>query len=667
MSSLPLSDVHGDIALKAWEREALPRDTYADTWAGAEAKLLSDDEMRQFVVDGYLQIDSGVSKATNEAIYRKMKYLAEFSNPGNNIMPNVPQVRNVILSPKVRGALTSILGPNYHEHPHRILHDLPPKALGGRTQPQNYHKDNQSPMARPTRHHPNWVMVLYYAQDTPKKVGPTGAMPGSQYDRLAGHMEADERGLGKYMEGKAGTCTIVHFDLVHRGNVNLHASRTRCMLKLVFQRTQPPTGPTWDCKSDKFTLPKKYLSPYNLLPVWCHMWDWLCGKTGEKAFESLSSLHGEFKKKSLGDWIKGMDADHSNSKRGGYTPTACAYWIAGHGGKEGITALVTAITEAKNPRDEWLIRDTVTYMLPASYALGAIGSPAVDSILKALETAAKGKLKECGTAFSMISDKKGGTVRIREAYGEKRWMSIDKTRGGSWAKGLIIMSSDARKAVKITLRPRGNNEFVLQFPDGTRLHENGLGDKKLRAIKGAGSTDAGQLDIWVRSNLIFALGEMGVGASHALEPLLDMLANEPCQKIARILTEVVGDIAAGVASAHKKEKKVSIDVVRKTARVLGSLISRPDNKHWLSEEHYRIFNPNDQIRISAATGLLKLREFATPAEKDLTIALADTCGYVQWLCIQTLIAIDTPQSLKVAIRALSSQWYDGTLTRDVTF
>eukprot|EP00954_Amorphochlora_amoebiformis_P019959 1335915-Amorphochlora_amoeboformis.AAC.2 len=91
MSSLPLSDVHGDIALKAWEREALPRDTYADTWAGAEAKLLSDDEMRQFVVDGYLQIDSGVSKATNEAIYRKMKYLAEFSNPGNNIMPNVPQ------------------------------------------------------------------------------------------------------------------------------------------------------------------------------------------------------------------------------------------------------------------------------------------------------------------------------------------------------------------------------------------------------------------------------------------------------------------------------------------------------------------------------------------------------------------------------------------------
>jgi hypothetical protein len=39
------------------------------------------------------------------------------------VYPDIPELCEVTLSPTVRGALTSILGPGYTQHPHRTMHN----------------------------------------------------------------------------------------------------------------------------------------------------------------------------------------------------------------------------------------------------------------------------------------------------------------------------------------------------------------------------------------------------------------------------------------------------------------------------------------------------------------------------------------------------------------
>ena len=42
-------------------------------------------------------------------------------NPGNNILPLVPEMRHVLKSPEVHGALQTLLGPGYLEQPAPFL------------------------------------------------------------------------------------------------------------------------------------------------------------------------------------------------------------------------------------------------------------------------------------------------------------------------------------------------------------------------------------------------------------------------------------------------------------------------------------------------------------------------------------------------------------------
>ena len=58
-------------------------------------------------------------------------------NPGNNLLPKVPDLMQVFNHPVVHGALQSILGHDYYLHLHRHVHDRPP---GGKD--QKMHKDS---------------------------------------------------------------------------------------------------------------------------------------------------------------------------------------------------------------------------------------------------------------------------------------------------------------------------------------------------------------------------------------------------------------------------------------------------------------------------------------------------------------------------------------------
>ena len=89
-----------------------------------------------------------------------------------------PMLREVLDEPHIRGALQSLLGPNYYLHFHRHDHVNFPDAA----QPLHKDGDNHSHLSIDgmRRYHPTrYVMLFYYPQDTPVERGPTGIVPRS--------------------------------------------------------------------------------------------------------------------------------------------------------------------------------------------------------------------------------------------------------------------------------------------------------------------------------------------------------------------------------------------------------------------------------------------------------------------------------------------------------
>ena len=85
--------------------------------------LLDDAEVQRFIVDGYLTVHADYPARFHDAIYQQIESVFEQEgNPGNNILPRVPQLQHVFEHPAVKGALTSLLGPGYILNPHRHCH-----------------------------------------------------------------------------------------------------------------------------------------------------------------------------------------------------------------------------------------------------------------------------------------------------------------------------------------------------------------------------------------------------------------------------------------------------------------------------------------------------------------------------------------------------------------
>ncbi|SVB42125.1 uncharacterized protein METZ01_LOCUS194979, partial [marine metagenome] len=175
-----------------------------------DAHYLFDDEaMKQFIIDGYYVIETDFPKEFHRDIYRKTQEIIEKDgNPGNNLLPRVPEIQQVYDHSAVRGALTSILGPDYIMHAHRHPHVNPAESKGG-----GWHKDSYWGYRKMRDHHPRWLMAMYYPQDVTIENGPTGVIPGTQYFE-ARPEEEDRHGIP--MTGTAGSVIVIHFDLWHR-------------------------------------------------------------------------------------------------------------------------------------------------------------------------------------------------------------------------------------------------------------------------------------------------------------------------------------------------------------------------------------------------------------------------------------------------------------------
>ncbi len=255
---------------------------------------LNDEQMRTFICDGVLVLDSGINPSVHNQIFDKINWnnTHEF-NMGNNVLPRIPELQQVLDSPIIDGALQSVLGDDYLLHPHRFMHASEPidadqqgiKLLGGEHGPQMgkgssgtsyWHQDAQSPLARGRYHVPRFAMILYFPQDTPVERGPTRVIPGTQ---LQARIFSEDYPNAFVPDNiRAGTCLLISFDIAHAALSN-RTDMSRYMFKFVFMRTRHPAGPTWQGGEDSWHTPAARLSSaYVYDDAWEYIWNWLRGK-----------------------------------------------------------------------------------------------------------------------------------------------------------------------------------------------------------------------------------------------------------------------------------------------------------------------------------------------------------------------------------------------------
>ena len=174
--------------------------------------LLGDEQVRRYITDGYIEIDYRIDPEIHVAIARKLSEMVEEGpNLGNNVLPRVPEFRHVLNCPEVQGALISLLGPKYIEHPHRYCHERRP--LGDKSEDiadvvaRATHQDSYTPISSPRQHYPRLARIIYYPQDTPIKLGPTHVTPGTAYHKT---VTDEDRHTGRPMTGPAGSLWITH-------------------------------------------------------------------------------------------------------------------------------------------------------------------------------------------------------------------------------------------------------------------------------------------------------------------------------------------------------------------------------------------------------------------------------------------------------------------------
>ena len=334
--------------------------------------LLTDEQMRQYIVDGYVMLEPSVPDDLHETIRRKLADVLEAGiNPGNNVLPRVPEMRHILNSPEVRGALISALGEGYIEHPHRYCHHLAPVADPD-PEPEiklaaNCHQDAYTPLGRPRQHYSRFARIMYYPQDTPIELGPTHAIPGTQFHK---RLTDEDRAQALPMEGKAGTVSLTHFDVGHAAGVNL-LNQPRDMIKFIYVRASEPTAPSWDCQNLRWQNPEAIETPHNLELVWSHMWDWLCGKRDR--YESFRSNGVQSTTNHLYQYIAALEEDEDLADR-----LRAIYNLAGFGSDaaEAIPALISMLDN-----------DHQAARVAAVYTLGAIGEPAIEPLMDRLKAA----------------------------------------------------------------------------------------------------------------------------------------------------------------------------------------------------------------------------------------------------------------------------------------
>jgi hypothetical protein len=245
--------------------------------SGDKAYLLDDAAIVKFIIDGYLLIETDFPDEFHDAICRQIDAIFEKEgNPGDAILDKGADLHQVYQDPRVRGALTSILGMDYAMNGHRHCHYTTSGHPGG-----HWHQDSVN-----MRHHQiERVLAMYYPQDVVEEMGPTIVLPGTQYHNMPSTYMASYMNFKSQvaLNVKAGTVAITHYDVWHAWMPN-HSGRARRMLKFLFDRTTAPTAPSWNAAPDYAFNPNPFSlsidaqsDAYKHRLMWRGVWDWLQG------------------------------------------------------------------------------------------------------------------------------------------------------------------------------------------------------------------------------------------------------------------------------------------------------------------------------------------------------------------------------------------------------
>ena len=188
--------------------------------------LLTSKEMARFAADGFLRFDDLVPDDLNKAAYEQMAQNQIERPASGTALPEIwgdSALGQIFRLPKVQGIMESLVGPA-PLYDHHAVHTVNANNASG----QIWHAD----AIIDTRMHFD-VQFFYFCHDTPRQMGGTMILPGSQYRRIS---ETDiaryHNFLGQYpMVCKAGTMMVAHHGIWHCAQPNLTADK-RYMFKL---------------------------------------------------------------------------------------------------------------------------------------------------------------------------------------------------------------------------------------------------------------------------------------------------------------------------------------------------------------------------------------------------------------------------------------------------
>ncbi|MDE0222723.1 MAG: HEAT repeat domain-containing protein, partial [Spirochaetaceae bacterium] len=374
----------------------------ADAALAAEPILLDDRQMREFVTRGYLtfrlDLPDAFHRRVRERALEDIRRCEEAGtrSPLNNALPRIPALRRVFDHPFVAGALTSILGAGYYLHLHRHMHDNRPGSDAQTIHQDSLGNSRYAVDGNRRHHHCRWAMAFYYPQDTTLDMGPSAVAPCSQYLTEGAGLDAEQA-----LEGPAGTVTIVHYDLFHRGLANWSGD-TRLMIKFLFARMEEPVRPSWNAAQAAW--PEEPGSDArDRQRVWRHHWRWFRGESaanGDGAAADVRALE--------------RDLDHADEWRG----LAAAYGL-GAAGAAGAPALLAALTGS----------DPVARRR-AAYGFGPLGRAGVGGLT---EAAGHDEAEVRARAVDVLGDvgrAAGGAVpalgaRLRDESSDVRALAAD--------------------------------------------------------------------------------------------------------------------------------------------------------------------------------------------------------------------------------------------------
>lgn len=466
---------------------------------------LSDEQMAEFLANGCLQLHCTLPDWFHEMMFDKFVDLIgddNDNNPGNNLLPLLPEINEVFEDAAIKGALISVLGEDYMMHPHRVIHDNPPGSPE-----QVFHHDSYWGYKRKVHnHHPYWVMIMYYPQRLDADIGPTGVVPGSHC--IAQRLDNIEQ-IELPASGPGGTCMLIHYDIWHRKMKN-RTNNQRFMVKFEFMRMSPPRRPHWNMQRRDWASPRQ-LPSYAIEPMWREHWNWVAGRQGEAA----PGVPGNGELPPLLDRLQAGSVVERRA-------TVNAIGQFGAGAAAAIPALVARLDDESEPVG-----------LAAAYALAGMGATAVPALLAALQSN-DGESVDDTRVF--IDEGQHSEVEMTARNAAHALVAV----GDAAVPALLAAYEGAgprvRKYIVFAL-----GEIATDTPEVHALLARGTTDAdvyvRINAVEGLGLKTATPVAVTalakslddsedeVRFNAAFALARLGPGAAAATDALINSLSD----------------------------------------------------------------------------------------------------------------------------------------------